>query len=770
MEKNNKKLFTLFVAVILASVMTIFFYNAFTPGTILFGHDTINIYMPFKVFAARAAAVYHTLPLWMPHLFFGIPLIASSSLLYFYPTDLFSILVPVNTAGFYTVDLIIHMLLAFFGMFLFLRSLSLRREAAVFGGIAIMLSGFLITYVNAGHWNNIKAAALIPFIFYFTEMAVRQKSFLQGANAAIFLALQVLATGMQIMAYTYLGVLVYVLYKAVFESENKKDRLQLLSITAVGAGFIILFSALQLIPSMSYTNYSWRGEFTYKNFISWSMPPAETLSLLLPQFFGLKENYYGSMPFNLTSFYFGIIPLLLLPFVPVKTGHKKPALFLIIMSAVMLLLSLGGSTPLYSLFYYIPVFSQFRAPSRFMYLATFFVITAAAMGLNNILNGAESYKKDESLKQVFKYSAAAAGAVSVVFLILTMDSNIYPLVKGIYWQTKGNTIDNGMLARIIPAIKQDVLVFTGVSAIFFTLVWSILYKKMRYVFLAAVLLICVQFLDVYRIDRQFISYMDLERFVPSSDGMVDTMKSSRDLFRMADFGMAWGGVNKNIYYDIEGVGGMHGLMPSKYIAMERSGLFNLLAADSYMNIKYLMSASEINLPGLLKIADQGKKLYEVKGAAPRFEMSDRVINMQTDTEILNYMKSGSYDFRSVISKEDIQGISPGTGKLDYSAVVERYTPNFVSLRTVSNKDAVLVFKDSYYPDWKVKVDNKEEKLYNVNYAFMGVIVKGGSHKVDFEYSGRTVFTGALLTLLGLVLYAAVFFMEKRRASKGGKTA
>ncbi len=763
-EKKGNRLFIIVTGASLFGVLLALFYGAFTPGTFLFGHDTVNIYMPFKIFAQQAAAKFHDIPLWMPGLFLGIPLIASSSLLYYYPTDIFSILLNLNAPSFYTADMIIHLLIGFFGMYLFLRQLKIRRESAFFGGLAFMLSGFIVTYVNAGHWNNIKAGALIPFIFYFTEKAMAEKKLLHLLNASIFLALQILSTGMQIMAYTYMALLIYAGFRAFTGEYTAKEKVRMLVWIGIGAVFIALFSALQLLPSMGYTKYSWRGDFTYKNFISWSLPPAETITLLLPQFFGIKENYCGFMLFNLTSYYAGVMPYLLLPFAFMDAKKRKMAAFFSMGAVLMLLLSYGGNTPLYPLFYYVPVFNQFRNPARFMYIFTFFILVLAGMGLNNIFNMSENEEKTQLPRKFLKYTALAAAITAAGLFIMALDSNLYGMIGAFYKQAKSTTIDANMAGKIGEGIRQDVLAFACVSAMFLAMAWLVINKKMKNTLLAAVILAAVHSADVLRIDSKFISYQQFGSYVPVSDAFSKVLKEDDSIFRVYDFGYFWREIrmpNIHLYYGVEGVNGMHGLMPSKFIKMYDSGIFGMPAVSAYMNIKYLILESDVNIPGLTKVADQGAKLYRNENVRPRFEFTDRLYRYAADDMILEDMKKPGFDFGGAATTQEIT-LAPGKEALKSAVAVDYYSPNLIKLNVETNKEAVLVIKNAYYPQWKVKVDNKDERLYNVNYAFMGVKTAPGRHSVEIRYSKDGFYLALLLTLLGAIAYAAIFYYTARK--------
>ena len=150
----------------------------------------------------------------------------------------------------------------------------------------------------------------------------------------------------------------------------------------------------------------------------------------------------------------------------------------------------------------------------------------------------------------------------------------------------------------------------------------------------------------------------------------------------------------------------------------------------------------------------------------RFDFTDRVMKFPSDADILNQMKSGAYDFKGVMVKEDVDWM-PSPLPLSYKIGLKAYTPNRILMTVEAGKDGMLVVKNSYYPEWKVKVDKKPGKIYNVNYAFMGIPVKQGTHEVDLYYSKSGFFAGLLLTLAGILLWVIVYIIERKKV-KGGK--
>ncbi|HNZ29872.1 MAG TPA: hypothetical protein PKJ42_07765, partial [Candidatus Goldiibacteriota bacterium] len=117
-----KKIKILAAAFVPLAAIIYLFAPVFKQGSILFGHDFLSVYLPFKMFAQKAVFTFGQLPLWMPDLFFGAPGIASSSMIFYYPTDLLFMLLPFPLQNTYAPDVIIHLAAAFAGTYLFLKA------------------------------------------------------------------------------------------------------------------------------------------------------------------------------------------------------------------------------------------------------------------------------------------------------------------------------------------------------------------------------------------------------------------------------------------------------------------------------------------------------------------------------------------------------------------------------------------------------------------------------------------------------------------------
>src|SRR5450830_953565 len=93
----------------------------------------------FREFAARTLEATGHFPLWNPYLFGGMPFVAAMHGDIFYPTFLLRMILPTDVAM--TWGFIIHVFLAGFFTFLFLRASGFGFFGSLFGGVAYMMGG-----------------------------------------------------------------------------------------------------------------------------------------------------------------------------------------------------------------------------------------------------------------------------------------------------------------------------------------------------------------------------------------------------------------------------------------------------------------------------------------------------------------------------------------------------------------------------------------------------------------------------------------------------
>ncbi|MEO0209968.1 MAG: YfhO family protein, partial [candidate division WOR-3 bacterium] len=81
----------------------------------------------------------------------------------------------------------------------------------------------------------------------------------------------------------------------------------------------------------------------------------------------------------------------------------------------------------------------------------------------------------------------------------------------------------------------------------------------------------------------------------------------------------------------------------------------------------------------------------------------------------------------------------------------KYTTNEILIEYESDKDAILVLSNSYYPYWKAKLDNREVKILRANWTFMAIEVPKGKHLVKFHYDYKKFVLFLSFWLFGIAL-------------------
>lgn len=92
--------------------------------------------------------------------------------------------------------------------------------------------------------------------------------------------------------------------------------------------------------------------------------------------------------------------------------------------------------------------------------------------------------------------------------------------------------------------------------------------------------------------------------------------------------------------------------------------------------------------------------------------------------------------------------------------------NSIILKLNIDEDALLIRNEVYHPAWKVFIDGKEQKLYEVNYLQQGVFVSKGEHIVKFLFNPEKIITSVYISIFSLVTFFILFlflFIAKRNS-------
>lgn len=727
------------------------FMSGFIPGNVFNAFDTLTLDIPFRNFAQQMFLKHHELPFWLPGILTGIPLIDSTNLMYFYPPALLTMAAGIPAWATVMPFVALHMLLSAAGMYLFLKACGLNKPAAVLGGFAYMTSGIMVSYVAAGHLGNIIAASYVPWLFYFFRRGHDKGGYFWYVTAGVCIAMQIYCIGMQVMFYSMMLATAYMMFLKAEKDGFAKGAWKALLAMAVASAAGVIFAAPQFIGSLMYIKHSWRWQNSYDLFTSWSFHPGESITFLLPQFFGvLGREYWGFTLSNANTFYMGIIPLILAPAAFMRKEKVKHALFFAVSAAVFLILGFGGNTPLYRVFYYIPVFNSFRTPNRFLYVFTFCVIVLSAIGASNILE--KPAGKRDPLKKWLSMMALGTGIVALALFIIVLSGLMRVWVSGLFAYIMAYHVNDNGLNVIMGRITQDALCFACVSAVVFLVLSLYAGKKVRSAYIVLAVLLTVHLLDIYRVEKQFITWVKIGSVAQDDNPAVQFLKKDASIYRaMEPENLSV--PNVNLYSGIEFLNGYHGLSPTKYLTMNYDGSFRNLNVTRMLNVKYFLRQDNDDRKGIKLVYDGSPKIFMDPYALPRFYISPVVVNFPAEKEAYNYITKGGFKpGQAVVSGlPSLAGVWPSSAT---PIAVSEYSPNRIRLRLDTTGGGMLVISDYNYGAWKAVLDNKPVKIYNVNYINMGVPVGSGTHTVEIYFDGWYIIAGIYLALLAFAGYAA----------------
>src|SRR5579872_2969504 len=169
------------IAALLAIGVALLFSNVLFLGDGFYVRDVYRDYLPSR-FVLRSIVLRGDFPFWNRFYSGGQPLAANPGFQTFYPGTWLAFL-PRFPLGF-NLEIVLHLALAAAGMYLLLRSMTLRIESSLFGAIALGLGGAVLSLTNLVPF--LTSIAWWPWIVMFLRK--RQWAFFALALAMLLLA------------------------------------------------------------------------------------------------------------------------------------------------------------------------------------------------------------------------------------------------------------------------------------------------------------------------------------------------------------------------------------------------------------------------------------------------------------------------------------------------------------------------------------------------------------------------------------------------------
>ncbi|MFZ1729441.1 MAG: YfhO family protein [Bacteroidota bacterium] len=412
---------------LLALLLIGFFHEAFFSGKVFFVPDNASP-MAYEEGYLKQADQAGENPFWNPYVFSGMPTWGSSSPghgMYMHTfLDPLKPMVIMQVYGW--VQSAINILplppmfwdiFNFFLLGVFVFFLGKRRSfepwVAFLVAVSVVFSLYSLNWIMAGHNTKITVFAFLPAVLLLVDLLFEKRTLPRIALLVLAMHLAFNSGHVQMVFYSIIAVLMYLMYK--WYSGESFGKVALVTLITVGsAAFAFLMLSGPYFAAWEYKDFSIRGagsggsghataaaavsglDWNYATL--WSFSPVEVVTFFVPSFVGFgSPTYWGTMSFTESPIYLGIvISFFALLGVLLRPKDKFVHLW-VALGLLSLLVSFGRNfSPIYDLFFnYIPLFNNFRIPSMILFLMALCMGMLAGVGLTEIVRLIRERKRGE---------------------------------------------------------------------------------------------------------------------------------------------------------------------------------------------------------------------------------------------------------------------------------------------------------------------------------------------------------------------------------------
>ena len=782
-------------------IATIFLFRSFLfDDVMLFGSDTVPDGIYTRQYYKDFHAEYGGIPKWNPLILGGMPFIDAMHGDTFYPGAWLKFFMPLKRALGH--KLVWHVFLAGVFMYIFLRTLKIRREAAFLGGLMYMLAPSFITLLYSGHDAKMYVIAFLPLAFALLESGMNKPKYYTFAGLGGVMGLLILTSHIQMAYYSYWAIGLYFLFRLFFSSEETRSKKGIK--TAFFAGTVVIavmLGAVQLLPSYKFTTSqsvrSGEERTGYDYATSWAMHPEEAMGMVIPSFPGFeggignltKTTYWGRNPFKLNSEYHGILPILL-AVLALLTCRNRRTYFFLGLALLSLIYSLGATTPIYRLFYaLVPGVKNFRAPSMMIFLFLFSVCVMAASYISSFFEGKTSLKPGD--KRIL-YAVAVLIAITL-FKTVAINGLFDVWRNTVYRDISDSRIEEYHRAASMQGSEQSPVVMMYKKAeaskntmkenipyvirdmwkglLFITVcllgLWMFISQKIG-ISALVVLIGLIVFVDETIIDSRFIKVLDPSTHTAIAPGSeVSEIKgkmAGQQPFRILGLLMSMTKMRSPNYYAMFGIQAADGHHNNELQSYElftggRSmpNFLSLWLDNNAFNPEKIIDNNFLKVAGVKYIplpTNSGIELLENPAGLDRARIVYGSIVEPNDTLAVEMLKDSSFDPAEIViidKGNEIPAQKPETGA-DLARVDNfTYTQSGIEIQAQSAKPGYLVLSENFVPYWKAYVDKQPVDISKAYGTFMAIPIPEGSHEIIFEFRSGPYATGKKLTYAGLLI-------------------
>jgi hypothetical protein len=706
-----------------------------TPPSVFDGQDWLQIHQPYRSYAARALAAGR-LPLWNPHVALGRPFLADLETAVFYPPNLLFLLL--DGAPALALLLAAHVALALVGSLRFARSLGASTAPATSAALGFTLGAPLATSVSSGQIGYSEGACYVPLLFLLTARLQDRPTWRRAGGLAAGLALQLLCGHPQIAWITWLGLGAFLVGRGSASRTVRPALVGLAGLT-LALALALALAAPALLPFLELTGQGNRSEATLRFASGASMEWWQWASLVVPDagrhvFYWAFDLYAGA--FALVAGLAGL------------TRLRDPGVRGLACAGLLgALVAAGPRTPAFTLlFQVVPGLGRFHIHSRAALLPCLALVFAGA---------------------VFSSRPAGWRASRAALFAATIGAG-----TAFAWATAG--LPPGP-AR--PALVQGLLVMVAAS-----LTGAALWARPAVSRLAATTLPVVVAADL--LSAHYAARVawpaPLPLFLESEQalsralgraGLLPAVSPPRVLLppqvARENAAMAYG------WCSVTGYSALTLDRTWRYLH-DRLAVPLPVDENTYVSTAVYEREPFAYAEAALSVGwDPVRNAVAFRHHAdPRAYLVSALVRVDDWREAAPMIAAGHDVHAAAIVEEDGLLPAPGAGPplATQGAEITAFAPERVVVRSRSDRAALLVVKEAWYPGWSATVDGRPARCVPANGWMRAVPVGPGTHEVVLRYRSRWLGVGVLLSsAAALALVAALASATPANPAVGSAT-
>ena len=687
------------------------------------------------------------LPLWDPYTFGGRSFVGEMQSAAFYPLNLLLALVPFNSQGVFSPQLyhqwiaLAHFLGAAF-MFALAREMGLSRFASMVAGICFAFGGF----VAQVPWPDmVQTAIWLPLIFLFFLRALRAPALRPAISYALLgglcMGLSILAGRLHVVmmqGMTVVGAAIFAGFHPETQGGEGKPNPWVRPAVAAAGVLAVAFcaGAVQLFPSIEH------GAMVIRFVLGGALPAAQKIpysyfgnglwpqswvSLLMPTAFN------GTMGAGETiNPYLGVFPLLAAMVALWRSWNMPWVRFLGGLAAAAFLFALGEYSLLNGVLYAaIPRLWMAYEVDRYVYLVDFSLAILAGFGVEMLLRTAAAGESWKGMSRVVKGIAIAAAVALAV-----------PAVYG----------------------RPDLSIWVAFSLLMILLSCGLFQFMVHGHSGTAVRLLTVA-LILFDLSGFNWGPRNIDQLGASHASQIDTLMTCRGAARFLKSRPGPFRV-KILAEPPPNIGDVFGVPTlSGFVATLNQDDLKVLGNDNLMNAAYIMRPAAAGEPGAA-YQDKFWKVYENPPVYGAGWVAHEMVVDPSREHTLSLLNANAVDARrqALLEAPLDAALEPRVEGASETVSFEKYGANRLELTAHAASRGLLVLSEFYWPGWRASVNGQPARIYRVDGVLRGVVVTPGVNRIVLRYAPRSVFAGAILSLLTFIGTPLAVFLNRRPRS------